>query len=322
MEKRDFEHKQHWAAWDTLAAQEVFADRYCSSPSWCLALMEAFSPHGRLVLYSNEDLSNLAVFNEREVEGGTLVMPADGMWLLGCPILGAQPEAFLAELLDFWKSPKDGLRQVCISGLYPSHPVLANPPWAKLPNWAIQPSGRMVASLAGGLDGFLGRRSKNFRSRLRRTVKKAELAEVTVEHFGQELTARGALEVYERIQALERESWKGMARSGIDSGDMKLFYEKMIPLLAEHSRFYGLFLKKGDTDVAYLFGARYANYFRGLQFSFLESERLGLGNVAQYHMISRLCEENCQSYDLGQAMEYKTRWAELEIGSTSQVFQL
>ena len=288
--------------------------------------MNAFSPHGRLVLYQSQDKSSLAVFNERDVEGGTLVMPADGMWLLGCPVLGRDPVGFLGSLMDGWRSQgqaqKRGLRQVCISGLYPNHPLLLNPPWEEAPHWSIQSSGRMVASLTGGVDGFLGRRSKNFRSRLRRTVKKANAAGVTVEQMESKLSRSDALRVYERIQTLEKESWKGMARAGIDSGDMRLFYQHMIPRLAQDSRFYCLFLSREGRDLAYLFGARYEDYFRGLQFSFLESERLGLGNVAQYHMIERLCEEGCASYDLGQAMAYKARWAETEIISASHVFQL
>ena len=318
-----FQNNEHFLSWKEAAQNRTDMDRFCSSPFWGIPLNDAFQGASPIFVYQNGD-RDLGIFIERKVRGGVLVMPVDGMWLLGTPLLSAQPTRLFQSLATYWAAHplSEGVRQIMFSGIYPSSPLCDPRLWERLNGWEIDPSGRMVASLKGGLDGFMSRRSKNFRSRLRRTVKAAKRDGIRVEFMSNAPDTRSLSSLLERVFDLEGQSWKGQSKRGIDSGGMRRFYEIMVPLLASEGRLRGLFLVRDGRDLAYLFGGFFDGYFRGLQFSYLHDVKLGLGNVCQYHMIRRLVEEGCQEYDLGQAMEYKARWAENHIESKTFVFQL
>jgi CelD/BcsL family acetyltransferase involved in cellulose biosynthesis len=172
---------------------------------------------------------------------------------------------------------------------------------------------RLVASLDGGLDGFLARRSRNFRKALRAALRDAELAGVTFERV-RATTVAEAHELYRRILAIEERSWKGEEGVGIHQGPMNRFYGDMLPRLATRGRQRTLFARLGDHDVAYCLGAVFDGEYRGLQFSYhREHAALSLGTLMQYHQIADLAAEGVQRYDLGQDMDYKRRWAEEEF---------
>lgn len=318
MELRPYSHEEHFELWSETVRGASFLDRYCSSGFWGEPQGVAFLQSNQLLCYRSEH--GLAFFSQREVPGGQILGPPDGMWLLGTPILGPTPHRMLRDLLSYWgKAP--GMRQVVLSGLYPENPLCSPDLWRSLGGWEIETSGRVVASLEGGMDGFMSRRSKNFRSRLRRTLKAARAAGAEPDWMPRAADRSQCEELLQRILKIESQSWKGRAGRGIDEGAMHLFYQAMIPLLAAHGLLRGLFLRHEDRDLAYLFGASFDGYFRGLQFSYVHQEDTGLGNVCQYLMIERLVEEGCRDYDLGQAMEYKNRWAEKHIVSRTFVFQ-
>lgn len=299
-------------------------DRYCSSPIWGLPLGKAFQPANALYIYRSERSDSLAVFSERSLAGGRLLLAPDAMWMLGSPLLGSQPVELFQELLAYWRRfpSAEGVRQVLISGLYENHPLLQTDFLSYVGAWETESSQRMIASLEGGVDGFMSRRSKNFRSRLRRMVKATQAAGIETEPMSATANAQQVQSILNRCFAIEEKSWKGMAGRGINEGGMKQFYLEMLPLLASRGWLRGLFLTDEGEDVAYLFGGVFDGFFRGLQFSFSDERQLGLGNVCQYHMISRLVEEGCEFYDLGQGMEYKKRWSEIRPVSRSFIFQV
>ena len=309
----------HWEPWEKAAAALDRGDRYCSSPHWGVPLLAAFVGGPRPMVYRWEE--NLAVFHQLDVPGGRLHLPCDSMWTLGSPILGPDPSAMLEKLCEFWRT-QGGLHQVTIAGLYQEHPLWRSAVWENYPRWSLPSAGRQVASLEDGSEGFLSRRSVNFRSRLRRAVKKAEQSGVEVEYFPRSLNLDDTLELLRRAFSVEIGSWKGLQGQGIDQGSMATFYRHMLPLLAQKGRLRGLFLRRDGQDLSYLFGAEFFGYFRGLQFSYLESEEKSLGNIGQWFMIQELVREGCSSYDLGQAMSYKTRWAEHEIVSPTMGFEV
>jgi hypothetical protein len=318
VKRAPYSFAQHWDVWEAAAARAVLADKYCSSPFWGVSLAGAF--HGRGEMFVYQEGADLAIFQELDVEGGRLVMPCDMMWCLGSPILAQDASDFLARLCNYWNEVGGGVRQVTVGGLFEDNPIWSSPVWMAYPHWNLTGAGRQVASLEGGLDGFMSRRSVNFRSRLRRAVKKARREGICAEywpHSADQITTLGLLD---RAMKIEARSWKGLAGQGVDRGQMNSFYRRMLPLLAGQGRLRGLFLKRDGQDLSYLFGAAFAGYFRGLQFSHLETEAESLGNVGQWKMLQHLVEEGCQSYDLGQAMAYKTRWAETNIPSRSMAF--
>lgn len=319
MERQPFSFAQHWEPWDVAAGRLEQGDRFCSSPTWGLPLIHAFHLPGDLVVYRQGE--DLAVFYERQLPGGRLITPCDTMWMLGSPLLARQPAAFLERLADFWQS-QPGLKQVTVSGPFLEHPLWNDPVWQRWSCWEVEAGARQVASLEGGLDGFLSRRSVNFRSRLRRAVKRAEREGVEVEWMPRQANAATALAVLDRAMQVESLSWKGLAGQGVHRGQMNSFYRRMVPLLAQRGRLRGLFLRRGSQDLSYLLGGVFAGTFRGLQFSYLESESEGLGNVGQWRMLEALVEEGCHSYDLGQAMPYKARWAEQHRRSGARIIQI
>ena len=323
MDRVAFEEELHFEPWSKACSGRRDLDRYCSSPYWGVPLCKAFQGDGELFVYQSSS-ENFAVFCERPVQGGVLVLPADGMWLLGTPILSPRPASMLGELIRYWAANPHplGLRQVLIGGVYPASRLVASRFWERLGGWEIESSQRMVASLEGGFEGFMSRRSKNFRSRLRRTVKAAARDDIEVEFMPRQAEADECSRLLSRIFEVEAACWKGQKGQGIDSGGMRVFYENMIPRLAAHGRFRGLFLRQAGIDVAYLFGAFFDNYFRGLQFSYRSNHDEGLGNVCQFYMIQSLVDEGCTDYDLGQGMKYKTRWSEQHLESRSFVIQL
>jgi hypothetical protein len=320
VERAPYSHARHWVPWEQASERLERADRYCSSPYWGVSLAAAFFGRGEMFVY--RDGQDMAVFQEMDVEGGRLVMPCDVMWCLGCPIMAADPGGFLQKLCRYWEQ-LGGLRQVTISGPYLDNPIWQSPHWQRYPHWELPAAGRQVASLQGGLDGFLSRRTANFRSRLRRAVKKAfDGGGVEVEYWPHQATPAEVAALLQRAMRVEAASWKGLAGQGVNRGQMASFYRHMLPLLAQHGRLRGLFLTRDGEDLSYLFGARFADDFRGLQFSYLESETDSLGNVSQWMMLQQLVQEGCQNYDLGQAMSYKQRWAENNIASRALAFQL
>ncbi len=323
MERVAFEEELHFESWSKACSGLPHLDRYCSSPYWGVPLCKAFQADGELFVYRNS-AEDFAVFCERPVQGGVLVLPADGMWLLGTPILSPHPASMLAALIRYWAANPhpSGLRQILVGGIYSSSRLIATRFWERLGGWELESSQRMVASLEGGFDGFMSRRSKNFRSRLRRTVKAASKEGVEVEFMPHQGGDSTCSQLLKRIFEVEAGCWKGQKGQGINSGGMRLFYEEMVPRLAAHGRLRGLFLRQGGEDIAYLFGALFDGYFRGLQFSYRSTHDAGLGNVCQYHMLRSLVEEGCTDYDLGQGMKYKKRWSEQHIESRSFVVQL
>lgn len=317
MERSPYSQEQHWDPWEKAAASLTGADRYCSSPYWGVSLAASFFGRGELFVYREDE--NLAVFQEMDVEGGRLVMPCDMMWSLGSPLLAAEPGPFLERLAAYW-ARAGGVWQITIGGPFVDNPVWRSPVWRRYPQWKLAAAARQVASLQGGLDGFLSRRTVNFRSRLRRAVKKALAGGVQVEYWPHQASAGETLGLLDRAMRTEAASWKGLAGQGVNRGQMRDFYSHMLPMLARRGLLRGLFLTRDGRDLCYLFGGFFAGYFRGLQFSYLESERESLGNVAQWMMLRQLVEEGCQAYDLGQAMAYKQRWAESEVASLAMAF--
>ncbi len=301
------------------ASDLLIGDQFCSSPYWCTPFVHAFRCDADLVVY--QDSQSFGVFTQEENRHGVHYMPADTMWMFGTPVLSANPSRFLQEFCAFSRRDRKDVSVVSLTGIYPDSELLQDAFWRRYPHWEHPVTVRRVADLTGGVEGFMGRRSKNFRSRLRRTIKKATSEGIETEFMPHRADGPTVATLLERAMTLEAQSWKGLAGMGVDRGEMARFYGEMIPMLASSGRLRGLFLKRDGRDLAYLFGASFGATFRGLQFSFLEPEQQGLGNVAQFSMIEAVVAEGSRYYDFGQDIAYKSRWAELEVSSYGFGFQ-
>jgi hypothetical protein len=237
--------------------------------------------------------------------------------------VGADPDVLALGLAGALAARRTGgAPVVLLCGLPPRSPRLRALAAALQPTHRVieaQPTVRAVASLEGGLDGFLGRRSSMFRRKVGRAARAAQAAAIRYERHAP--TAQDeVLRLYERAATIDDRSWKGRDEAGLRATGLYPFYERMLPRLGEIGALRIGFLVDGDRDVAYLFGGLLHGTFRGLQFAFVAGrEHESLGNVVQRCEIEHLCGEGATRYDLGTDADYKRRWAEIEDTTVSLI---
>lgn len=286
-------------------------DRFCSSSAWVIPAARTLMPQRQSWVFRGES-GWIAAMLGRHPSGITYVEPLELAWGMACPLIGPDPVALAAEAAAQIAASRDW-NVMLIAGLTADGAMLAAL-LAALPQRIERRFGqstlRVVASLEGGVDGFLARRSRNFRKALRAAQRDAAAAGITFESV-RVSTAAEASALYQRILAIEVRSWKGDEGVGIHQGPMNQFYGEMLPRLAAHGRQRTVFARLGEQDLAYCLGAVFDREYRGLQFSFdRDHERYSLGSLCQYHQITELVGEDIVRYDLGQDMDYKRRWAE------------
>lgn len=308
-------------AFDALVARSPEIDRFCSSSAWILSAAETLMSERAPAIYVGEH-GYLAAMQARHGELPYLE-PLELAWGLACPLIGPDVDALVDEVADHlahlftWVFclvpgvPEGGLHQRAL--LRPGRP------WQVRRGAVTQ---RHVASLDGGLDGFLSRRSTNFRRSLGKSDRAARAAGITfvapeaAELAGPDAAAR----LYQRIMEVEAGSWKSLSGVGISSGSMRDFYAAMLPRLLSRERARVMFARRGDEDIGYIMGGVFDGVYRGLQFSYRdEYARYSIGSLCQLHQIEALCQEGVRAYDLGTEMEYKTRWAELQFPTEVQI---
>jgi CelD/BcsL family acetyltransferase involved in cellulose biosynthesis len=298
------------AAFDDAILATAEIDRFCSSSAWVRAahvgLMGRRTPW---ILHGDAGWVATAIAERGD---GRFVEPLELSWGLACPFATADPRA-LAEAFVAAAAGRDDWDGLLLAGLAPGGAMERALLRALPRSWRRGPgaeTGREVASLEGGLDGYLRRRSHNFRKALRADERAAANAGITFE----DVVARdadAADRAMERVLAIEARSWKGMAGVGVDAGPMRAFYAHMVRLLAPAGRLRLIMARRDDTDVGFVLGGVLGDTYRGLQFSHhVELRHLSLGNVLQRQQIERLCAEGVTRYDLGTTMEYKARWAD------------
>jgi hypothetical protein len=286
-------------------------DRFCSSSTWVLAAASALMPPRAPASYRCAD-GYFAAMRGVHPAGFPYIEPLELAWGLASPLIGRDP-APLAEAVVAMLAARRDWQLTIFTGLTLDGPQRRALERALPPRWerrAGTPTMRHVASLDGGVDGFLSRRSRDLRKSLRRSLRAAADAGVSFESVGCG-SAGDAAALYARIQVVEAASWKARDGVGISSGPMRAFYEHMLPPLCLRGYQRIQFARAGDRDVGYILGAVFEGEYRGLQFSYDdEHARLGIGGLLQYHQIVALCAESVNRYDLGTEMDYKRRWAE------------
>lgn len=285
-------------------------DRFCSSSAWILAATAALMPPRAPYTFKGEH-GYFAAMRGVHPAGFPYIEPVELAWGLASPLVGRDPEGLVGEVVQLLVSRRDWQLAI-FAGLTVSGPQ-RRALEAELPaRWERrrgQPTTRHVASLEGGVDGFLSRRSRDLRKSLRKSLRAARDAGMTFESV--RATEAEAAALYERIQAVEARSWKSREGVGIHAGPMRAFYGAMLPRLCALGQQRTIFARLGDRDVGYILGAVMAGEYRGLQFSYDEDlARFGIGSLLQYQQVVELCEEGITRYDLGTEMDYKRRWAE------------
>jgi GNAT acetyltransferase-like protein len=285
-------------------------DRFCSTSAWILAASTALMPPREPFSFRGA-AGYFAAMRGIHPAGFPYVEPVELAWGLAAPLIGRDPEALVGEVAGVLAERRDW--QIAIlSGLEADGPQRRALERVLPPRWERRrgtPTLRHIASLEGGVDGFLARRSRELRKSLRKGLRAAADAGVTFEAARASLPEAEAL--YARIQSVEARSWKARDGVGIVSGPMRAFYQLMLPRLCAHGQQRTIFARRDGLDLGYILGAVFEGEYRGLQFSYDdEHARLGLGGLLQLHQVTALCEEGILRYDLGTEMDYKRRWAE------------
>jgi CelD/BcsL family acetyltransferase involved in cellulose biosynthesis len=295
---------------DREVARTPAIDRFCSSTAWVLAAAGALMPPRAPFSFRGQH-GYFAAMRGVHPAGFPYIEPVELAWGLASPLIGADAAALVEEIVPVLAARRDWQLAI-LSGLTvagPQRRALDATLPARWERRRGQPTIRHVASLDGGLDGFLSRRTREFRKSLRKSARAAKAANATFEIVHASEADAGAL--YDRIQRVEATSWKSIDGVGIAAGPMRSFYAAMLPRLCRLGQQRTIFARVGDRDVGYILGAVMAGEYRGLQFSYdADVARLGIGSLLQLEQIQALVAEGVLRYDLGTEMDYKRRWAE------------
>lgn len=300
----------HWAT--ALVVEPGGVDRWCSSMLWSRSVQRAFAPDSTLLAGIGGGSSCVAFARYPLGDSAHALVPLDLVWSFGSPVLGIADRKSARDVANFLH--RDGARAVFVGGL-----IERSATWQAL----VETFGdhhrlivgeervRCRASLVGGVDGYLSRRSREFRRNLRQAERRIATSGVRIEV----LDDVAAKVVMNRLANVEQESWKGQEGSGIVSHDMASLYGFVAGELAQSGglRVAVAVSESDGRDLAFILGGIQGETYRGMQLSFVEDARsLGLGNYLQWHQIQRLCanEKEVCTYDLGMDMAYKRAWSE------------
>lgn len=298
-----------------LAAPEI--DRFCSSSAWVLPAAQALMKPGEPWLVFEPD--GFLAMALRRHEQMRAVEALEAAWGLASPLVGQEARRLAGLAGEVLRAREGAWDVVLLSGL-PAGSELLSACAARLAaryRLGMGPvTRRHLASLEGGVDGFLGRRSRQLRKALRQAERRAAAAAVVFEDAAGPGCDADAL--YDRVLAIEARSWKARDGIGITVPDFREFYRLMVRRLATAGRLRALVATAGGIDVAYVLGAVFGDTYRGLQFSFDDARReLALGNLSQLAQVRRLAELEPAviRYDLGTGGDYKVAWAESVMDS-------
>lgn len=310
--------------YDRLVDRTPDIDEFCSSSYWILPALDALFPtHDPWVRRGDACDGYVALAKGNHPRIGSYLQPMEASWGLSGPLVGDDLQTLIDEFAGHLERRADQWDMLFLSGVFedslqfqhlirtfqPSYTVGVGPSMA-----------RHVASLKGGFEGYMERRSSKFRSNMRRARRKAEEADIDDVYLAPGLDE--IEDIFERILAVEHESWKAENNSGIATGPMRKFYGEMVPMLARDGKFRVSFIRKDDQDIAYCFGGLFDSLYRGLQLSYHDDYReYSAGNLAQLAMLEGLCREGIETYDMGQAMDYKSRWADRERESIALIIR-
>lgn len=303
----DFAHNRD--AYDAYVRKTPEVDVFCSSSHWVLPAQSVYAPGLQPFIWKTENA--YCAFMLSAIQPDVFcAMPLEIGWGLACPLIGSEPDLTVGALSAALKRASLRPDYVLITGLTEGgglHDALRK----RFPGQIMLDPGqtcvRRIASLKGGLDAFLGRRSAKFRAELRRSARRSEAEGLQIDYC-----CSGDVDtIARRMVAVEAQSWKGLSAQGVDQGLPLRFYREIISSLLRQKRFRGIFIRSEDKDLSFAIGGVQDHLFRGLQLSYVHShQHLGVGNLAQFYLIERLIEEGVEWYDLGTDMPYKSRWAE------------
>ena len=312
-------------AYDACVSSAGLDDPFCSASWWIIPSLRAFHP-ARIpwIVGTADGRDGFGALVFQETRLGRTLLPFESGWGLASPIVGSDPSQTASRVWDELLADAGSWNALFLSGLTRGGPVFSQLVRLAGRRHRLglgEGTWRSMASLVGGEEGFLARRTPHFRKNLRQDLRRAGETFRFVHHT--DLDEPAALEAWRTILDIEERSWKGMQGSGVTDGPMRAFYRAMIPRLAHRGALRITLAYTGETAVGYVLGGVFGDQYRGLQFSFDDVfRRLSLGNLLQWQTIRGLCAEpGIRWYDLGTEKEYKAAWAERRVETVALVIR-
>lgn len=302
------------AAFDTAVARSLGVDPFCSSSDWILPAAETLMPAREPYVYRC-DSGFIALMRGHHPRGFRYLEALEASWGLASPLVGPDARVLAEALADLLQHARGEFELLVLSGIIRGSALesevkraLERARFMAVPHSTTT---RHLADLAGGLEGFLARRSRYFRRNVERARRKADEVGVELESLAVG-NATDADRLFDRVVAVESASWKGQSGMGIDHGEWGRFYRLIVRRLAARGAQRAVIARLRGRDVAYVLGGVLGRRYRGLQMSFDETSReLSLGTLCQIQQIADLAAEGVETYDLGTGLEYKRHWAEV-----------
>jgi CelD/BcsL family acetyltransferase involved in cellulose biosynthesis len=262
-------------------------------------------------------------FAVTQTPGGYRLGPLEAHWYFGCPLIGPGAVDLLA---DVTRELRDQLKtdaiEIVVSGLAPGGALASQVEarFAKVRTERDDP--HAAASLGGGIDGWLSRRSSNFRRNLRRAERRAEAAGIWFER-AQPSSPSAADQCYERMLDVEQTSWKGPRRQGLLA--VQAFYRTLLRAYAERGAARVVFAKQADEDVGFCYGGASHGIYRGQQTSYSdELSGFSIGTLMHFETAKWLAEDGASLQHFGpiqRMMSYKASLCEIRLPSVLSVFR-
>lgn len=302
------------SAWNLGVAWARQADPFCCRSEWQLAFHETHYP-GRLLHLLAAGASRLALAAQRLPDGGLRLEPLECHWCFGCPLQGPRAVELLRALHAEVGRAEGQPPELVVSGLLPGSTLLREVVLAfhdESTIYRCEPSVSRSASLEGGYDGYLSRRSAKHRRGLRQASRRAHDRGVRFERVVPD-SAAAAQATYTRMLAVEEASWKGIGRCGMAESPSREFYAALLLRMAAAGIARVVFARCEQRDLGFIFGGLAGTTYRGQQFSYVEDwSAASIGGLLQQEQLRWLAEEGAQRYDMGPSMAYKMHWTELE----------
>lgn len=305
------------AAWTKAALSTRQADPFCCAPTWQLSFHEAFSPSRRLIIKEDSPDSVILLAETIFPPNEVYLTPIEAHWFFGCPLPGRRSVEYLSDMLGQFEEYYASPFTLVISGIRPGGAPaqrLIRFFGAKLDISLYGQGMQCAASLAGGMDGFLSRRSGEHRHKLKKEARRARERGVYFERVRPD-TPENAQKIYSRILLVESASWKGLNHCGMLETPVRQFYNIMLQRLSAAQNARIIFARYENQDIGFIFGGMAGKIYRGQQFSYnVEWKNFSIGNLLQVEQIHWLCEEGAGRYDMGpldgDRMAYKQHWTE------------
>ena len=298
-------------------------DPWCSALDWTIPVATAFAPRGKRLLLQSSNGNGYVLLGYYRRDNLPFLGSIEPLWGFACPLFGPDVRALTAELAEYLAELPEWSMLV-LNGF---------PPLPYLPTKTVRDGlgvlgptvltdgiTRRVADLAGGYDCWLSERSSRFRRNLRQAKTRAKQQGVQILDVADDPT------LFDRIHAIEQDSWKGQDGSGVTGPQMSIMYATMIDRLRGRQRLQAFVARLpastastattvasgGPVDVGYILGGIRNRRYRGLQISFSSHHPgLSIGNLLQDHQLHHLTSNDlADSYDMGMDFPYKKRWAD------------